>query len=320
MKKIVTSWLWAALLFFAVSQAQPETNGRPQGETAPAGMSFLQALALGVVEGLTEYLPVSSTGHLLLAQKAMGISGGEDPSGESRLLKEASDAYAVCIQGGAILAVLVLYRNRVRLMAKGLLGKSPQGLRLVFRLALAFFPAAVIGVLFEGPIKRHLFGPWPVVTAWFAGGVIILWFSGKSQGAFGKTRRELEDLEWSGALTIGLIQCLAMWPGVSRSLATILGGLVAGLSLGAAVEFSFLLGMLTLGAATIYDGLTHGSLMARFFEPVSMATGFGAAFFSAVLAVRWMVTYLQRHGLHIFGYYRIALSLAVSILLALGFI
>lgn len=320
MKKILINWPCAALFFFAVFQAQPGITGRHQGEAAPAGMSFLQALVLGVVEGLTEYLPVSSTGHLLLAQKAMGVSGGKDSSGESRLRKEASDAYAICIQGGAILAVLVLYRDRVRLMAQGLLGKSPQGLKLAFRLALAFFPAALIGVLFEGPIKRYLFGPWPVVTAWFAGGVIILWFSWRAKEAWRKTGRELEDLHWSGALIIGLMQCVAMWPGVSRSLATILGGVLAGLSLGAAVEFSFLLGMITLGAATIYDGLAHGSLMARFFEPVSMLVGFAAAFFSAVVAVRWMVSYLQRHGLHLFGYYRIGLALAVGLLLTLGLI
>lgn len=320
MRKILASCLWAVLLLVIVLQVKAELTGREHLEAAEGGMSFLQALVLGVVEGLTEYLPVSSTGHLLLAQRVMGISGGKNPSGQSGLKKEASDAYAVCIQGGAILAVLLVYRSRARLMAEGVLGKNPQGLKLAFRLALAFFPAAVIGLLFEGQIKRHLFGAWPVVTAWFVGGILILWFSRQAWGAPGEKGRELEDLDWRGALTIGLIQCVAMWPGVSRSLATILGGLVAGLSLGAAVEFSFLLGMFTLGAATIFDGLSHGRLMARFFEPLSMAAGFAAAFFSAVSAVKWMVGYLQEHGLQIFGYYRIGLALAVAVLLVLGFI
>lgn len=320
MRKRLIECFSAALLLLLLSQVKAEIPVRAEPEVSQAGMSLVQALVLGVVEGLSEYLPVSSTGHLLLAQRAMGISGEKDPSAQSGLRKQASDAYAVCIQGGAILAVLLLYRSRLRLMAEGLLGKSPQGLNLASRLALAFFPAAVIGLLFEAPIKRYLFGPWPVVTAWFAGGVLILWFCRRAAGVLGHRGLELEDLGWGGALLIGLIQCVAMWPGVSRSLATILGGLLAGLSLGAAVEFSFLLGMLTLGAATIFDALLHGRLMARFFEPVSMAAGFAAAFFSGVLAVRWMVGYLQEHGLEIFGYYRVALALAVSILLGLGFI
>lgn len=307
----------AWLFCYPVSQAGPGASGQGQAAGGP-GMTLLQALVLGVVEGLTEYLPVSSTGHLLLAQRLMGISPGKDPSGQGGLRKEASDAYAVCIQGGAILAVLLVYRSRVRLMAEGLAGKNPMGLKLAFRLVLAFAPAAFIGLFLEGPIKKNLFGPWPVVVAWFAGGVVILWFSRWSSKGAQKKGRQLEELGWTGALIIGLIQCVAMWPGVSRSLATILGGVAAGLSLAAAVEFSFLLGMLTLGAATVFDALSHGRVMAQFFELVPMASGFGAAFLSAVLAVRWMVSYLQKHGLEIFGYYRIALAAALCILLVLG--
>ncbi len=290
------------------------SSQRPMDDS---GMTFLQALILGVVEGLTEYLPVSSTGHLLIAQRAMGISGEKDFLAGNTLRKEASDAYAICIQGGAILAVLLLYWGRIRSMAMGLLGKHIQGLNLAIKLGLAFLPAALVGLFLEGAIKRYLFGPWPIVIAWFVGGVLILWFP-RPNATGADLVRGLEDLGWKGAVLIGLIQCTAMWPGVSRSLATILGGLVVGLSLGAAVEFSFLLGMLTLGAATIYDMLSHGRLMLQFFQPVSMAGGFLAAFFSALAAVRWMVGYLQKHGLQIFGYYRMVLALAVSILLILG--
>ncbi|MEJ5375458.1 MAG: undecaprenyl-diphosphate phosphatase [bacterium] len=317
MKKFLRIWAWAVFFFLFIVQAHGVINLSSQRPMHDSGMTFMQALVLGVVEGLTEYLPVSSTGHLLLAQRVMGISGEKDFRAGNPLRKEASDAYAVCIQGGAILAVLLLYWGRISSMATGLLGKHTQGLNLALKLGLAFLPAAVVGLLFEGVIKRYLFGAWPIVVAWFAGGVLILWFSRRNV-AGAELGRGLEDLGWKGAVLIGLIQCTAMWPGVSRSLATILGGLVVGLSLGAAVEFSFLLGMLTLGAATIYDMLSHGRLMLQFFQPVSMAGGFLAAFFSAVVAVRWMVGYLQKHGLQIFGYYRMVLAVAVSILLLLG--
>lgn len=316
MSKILATWVLAGL-FLPVSQSCLGMDRPGEWERENTGMSFPQALVLGVVEGLTEYVPVSSTGHLLLAQRAMGMRGRQNPSGLGGLQKEASDAYAICIQGGAILAVVLLYWDRFGLMARGLLGKHPQGLNLALRLALAFLPAAVVGVVLEGSIKRHLFGAWPVAAAWFVGGIVILCFFGRA-GAAAREGKRLEEMGWREAFLIGLIQCLAMWPGVSRSLATILGGLVAGLSLGAAVEFSFLLGVLTLGAATLFDGVSHAGVMARFFEPVSMAGGFVAAFLSAVMAVKWMVGYLQNHGLRVFGYYRIALALVVSTLLVSG--
>ena len=312
------------VFFLLVLLCVPVVKGHPapeQGNPAGKGMSFLQALALGVVEGLTEYLPVSSTGHLLVAQRAMGIGGDKGvPSVQGKGRKEASDAYAICIQGGAILAVIYLYWSRVRVMAWGLVGKDPQGLSLALRLGLAFLPAAVMGLLLESEIKQHLFGPWPVVVAWLVGGGVILWFSRWKRRGGNISGSPLERLGWREALLIGFIQCVAMWPGVSRSLATILGGLVAGLSMPAALEFSFLLGVLTLGAASIFDALKHGEVMARFFEPISMAAGFLAAFVSAVVAVRWMVGYLQGHGLDVFGYYRIGLALAVAALLLLGLI
>jgi undecaprenyl-diphosphatase len=271
------------------------------------------------VEGVTEYLPVSSTGHLLLAQRIMGIGGRTDAeSPEARNRKEASDAYAICIQGGAIMAVLFLYARRVRGMALGVLGRDPAGRRLTVSVGLAFLPAAIVGLLLEGRIKSHLFGPWPVVGAWFAGGAVILWVASQMRRRPSRAGSALEAMAWPGAVLIGLIQCVAMWPGVSRSLATILGGLAAGLSLPAAVEFSFLLGVVTLGAATASDALRHGQAMLAAFDWTSMAVGFAAAFVSAVLAVRWMVGYLSRHGLGIFGYYRLAAALVTAALLLSG--
>lgn len=277
-------------------------------------MEWWEALVLGVVEGLTEYLPVSSTGHLLLTQRALGIE-------EST----AANAFAICIQAGAIAAVLTLYFQRMSQMARGVLGQDPAGRRLAINLVLAFLPAAFAGLLLEKPIKQYLFGGeewgmWPVVAAWFVGGIAILVVS-----YFRSRRREtsgggldLLQLTWTMALIIGSMQCIAMWPGVSRSLVTIVGGVLVGLSLSAAVEFSFLLGVATLGAATCYDGLKHGAEMLETYGWFTLMLGFAAAWISALLAVRWMVNYLNRHGMQVFGYYRIALALAVGIWILTG--
>jgi undecaprenyl-diphosphatase len=274
-------------------------------------MSSLQAVVLGVVEGLTEYLPVSSTGHLLLTQRLMGM----DQTGKAG---EAADAYAICIQAGAILAVAGLYFGYVRRMALGLFGRDAGGLRLSINLGIAFVPAAVAGLLLEKQIKERLFGGgelglWPVVGAWIVGGILILmmdrWLHERRQSGRGLT---LEQLTWRLALGIGVAQCVAMWPGVSRSLATILGGLAVGLSLSAAVEFSFLLGLITLSASTAVDALKHGPAMLEIYGWGTLLLGLLAAFLSAAVAVTWLVRYLQRHPMTIFGWYRIALGLAVS--------
>lgn len=267
-------------------------------------MNWWQALILGLVEGLTEYLPVSSTGHLLVTQRLLGIPEGE-----------AANAYAIVIQAGAIAAVLSLYRERVRDALLGLVGKSETGAKLARSLLVAFLPAAVLGVLFDEKIETYLFGPWPVIAAWTAGGVLILAISKRIRGRQGA---DLGALTWKTALLIGTIQCVAMWPGVSRSLSTILGGLVAGLALTAAVEFSFLLGLLTLGAATAYKLLGSGSVLLEEYGVLQLAIGFGAAWVSAILAVKWMVGWLTQHGMAVFGWWRLLAALAVSILLLTG--
>lgn len=268
-------------------------------------MDWLQALLLGIVEGVTEYLPVSSTGHLILAQRLMGIGEGE-----------AADAFAICIQAGAIVAVLGLYRRRVARVAKGLLGRDPEGLRLAVRLLTAFAPAVVLGLLFEKRIKEHLFNLPAITAAWLVGGVAILAVSRRkrTESAGGA----LEDLSPAGALTVGLFQCVAMWPGTSRSLVTILGGLAAGLGVGAAVEFSFLLGVVTLSAATAHDVMKHGQALAAAYSWPSLALGFASAALAAAVSVTWMVSYLRRHGLALFGWYRVGLGLSVGAALLAG--
>jgi len=260
-------------------------------------MEWWQALVLGLVEGLTEYLPVSSTGHLILAQRALGI--GDDA---------ASRAYAICIQGGAIAAVFSIYLPRIRSMLAGITRGDEAGRRLTTNLALAFVPAVVIGLALEGPIDAHLFGLWPVVAAWLAGGLAILvWEPRRRVGA-----GTLESLGARAALAIGLWQCLALWPGVSRSLATIAGGLVLGLSMAAAVEFGVLLGLVTLLAATGYKALKHGGEIVEHYGALNALLGFVVAWVSAWIAVKWMVAWLERRGLALFGWYRVVLALVVG--------
>ncbi|MBP8645127.1 MAG: undecaprenyl-diphosphate phosphatase [Syntrophobacteraceae bacterium] len=284
------------------------------------GLTPARALVLGAVEGLTEYLPVSSTGHLLMAERLMGLYGTADvPGGQRRQAKTAADAYAICIQGGAILAVLGLYARRVRQMFLGLVGRDASGLKLAVNLGIAFLPAAVIGLLVGDLVKRYLFGPWPIVIAWLVGGLAILGMARWQRSSEGtRPQKALEELDRKMALLIGLVQCVAMWPGVSRSLATIAGGVLVGLSLPAAVEFSFLLGVVTLGAATGYDALKHGQDMLRLFDGSSIALGVISAFLFAVISVRWMVSYLTRHDIAIFGYYRIAVAVAAGFLMLTG--
>lgn len=277
-------------------------------------MNWWQAIILGIVEGLTEYLPVSSTGHLLVIQQLLGIGVADESS------KVAADAYAICIQGGAIVAVLGLYYRRVKQMAVGLMGKNPDGLRMAMNILAGFLPAAFIGLALNDLIKSYLFGVWPIIAAWLAGGIAILVVAHhrKKQGETVRTGLELDQLTWQMALIIGFAQCIAMWPGISRSLITIVGGMFVGLRLAAAVEFSFLLGVVTLGAATCYDGLKHGEEMLNYYNPTEMLLGFVLAFVSAVLAIKWMVSYLNNHGMAIFGYYRIGIATVVAIMVLLG--
>ena len=226
--------------------AQAKTAAQPSIPPVSAQqnnqLSAMNASILGIVEGLTEYLPISSTGHMLLAQHLLNIC----TSGDSKV---AMDNYEIVIQAGAILAVLFLYWGRVRKMFLGLIGKDLAGRRLLINTIVGVIPAAVIGIPLEKVIKHYLFGMWPVVVAWLIGGVIILIVANRQRAKWeAGTGKQVEDLTIPQVLVIGGIQIFAMWPGVSRSLSTILGGLLVGLCPAAAVEFSFLLGLVTLQA------------------------------------------------------------------------
>ncbi|XVJ59255.1 MAG: undecaprenyl-diphosphate phosphatase [Tepidisphaera sp.] len=284
-------------------------------------MTWWHALILGLVEGITEFLPISSTGHLILTSALLGLDKPE--------VKDAVDDFNIIIQGGAILAVVGLYWSRIVQMARGLLGKDPHGAALFFNLVLAFLPAAVLGFLLSKAIKNALFHPKPVVAALFVGGLFMMWIDAWRKGRFGLRRhRELEitDLSPRQALLIGCFQCVAMWPGTSRSMMTIAGGCLTGLRPAAAAEFSFLLGLPTLGAACAYDLYKNLSQAKKSGGPnVFEALGTGNAIIgivvaaiSAAIAVRWLVGFLNRRGLTPFGWYRIALSLVLGVLIWRG--
>ena len=273
-------------------------------------LSWWQAAVLGLVEGITEYLPVSSTGHLILTSSLLHLDHPET--------KDALDAYLVVIQGGAILAVVFLYWERIVQMVRGVVGRDPDGVRLAANLVLAFIPAAVAGVLLHKTIKAVLFSDWPVVAALAVGGLWMIWLGGRRAGG----KRDVTAISWQTALGIGLFQTLALWPGTSRSMVTIGGGMILGLSAVAAAEFSFLLGLPTLGAACVHDlagNLRHGGpSMFDQLGAAPMALGFVVATVAAVLAVRWLVSFLTRHGLAPFGWYRLVLSAAFAALIIAG--
>jgi len=272
-------------------------------------MSTWKAMILGAVEGVTEYLPISSTGHLVVTQRILGI-------GDTDATKDAADSYAIAIQFGAILAVLVLYRKRIESIIRGLFGRDADGRNLLISLVLAFIPAVVIGVVIEKPIKSHLLNVGPVVGAWIVGGLLILFLAPKIKA--NRPGISITHLRPKQALIIGCAQVLAMWPGTSRSLVTILAALAVGATLAAAVEFSFLLGLMTLGAATLYETAKNGSTVIDAYGWFNPLVGLVFAFIFAALAVKWMVSWLQTRSLAVFGWERLAVAAASIGLLIAG--
>jgi undecaprenyl-diphosphatase len=298
MRFLTTLLLTLCLTSSAIAQETPaETSPTPDHP----GLPVWEAVLLGVVEGATEYLPVSSTGHLVLVQHALGQA-------ETAEKKAADDALAICIQSGAILAVVFLYFGRLQSMFRGVFGGDLAGRRLFVNVVIAFLPAAVIGLVLRHKIKEYLFGPEPVAWALLVGGILILAVANTIVKKGEASGKELTDLNWKQALLIGFAQCVALFPGFSRSLATILGGLWAGLKLSAAVEFSFLLGFVTLTAATVLEAKDSGGIIIEQFGIVSPIIALVVAFVAAVLSIKFMIKLLNSYGLAPFGYYRIALA------------
>ncbi|NJD20949.1 MAG: undecaprenyl-diphosphate phosphatase [Gemmatimonadetes bacterium] len=282
-------------------------------------MNLWEAAVLGIVEGITEYLPVSSTGHLILASALLGLDHPPET-------KAAVDAFNIVIQGGAVLAVLGLYWPRVRSMLAGLAGRDPAGRRLLGLLVLAFLPAGVLGPVLDDAIEGYLFNPPAVIAALALWGAVMVGMGRWQRRRFGEqgSGPSPGEISWSAALFIGTMQCVAMWPGTSRSMITIVAAMLVGLRPRQAAEFSFLLALPTLGGACVFKAAKDllgpdPSMLARL-GPGPVAVGLLVATVSAALAVRWLVSYLNRHGLAVFGWYRLALSAAFVALVASGWL
>ncbi len=303
----------------------------PSAPTA-APLSYVDAIMLGLTEGITEYLPVSSTGHLILANAFLGLDGNQpmlnhdgqpilvkDDDGTERpyTIGEAAYAYTIVIQAGAIVAVVYLYWQTIWGIFLGCIGRDPKGRKLAINLIVAFIPAAVIGLLLDDWIEAKLGGNITAVAGALIVGAIVMivverWRKhGKPQAIRPEEGPSLYELPIHKAIMIGCIQCFAMWPGTSRSMATIVGGYMAGLSPALAAEFSFLLGLITLSAASGYKFVNDGANMLAALQVGPVVVGCLVAFVSATLAVKWLVGYLSRHGLALFAWYRIALAILV---------
>jgi undecaprenyl-diphosphatase len=266
-------------------------------------LSLLIAILLGVVEGLTEFLPVSSTGHLILVSHWLGATD------------EGAKSFDIVVQLGAIVAVVTHYRALLGARVRGLFNRDPAALQLFGALAIAFLPSALVGFLFGKLIKQYLFGPTPVAIALIVGGVLMIaverWRAARQMT--GETGHE--HIGFKRALLIGIGQCFALWPGASRSMSTIVAGQLVGLSTRTAAEFSFLLSVPTLGAATLYELYKGRHGLAEGVGGLELAVGLAVSFGVAWLVIAAFLRYLQRRGLEPFGYYRIVLGVLVLLLL-----
>jgi undecaprenyl-diphosphatase len=267
---------------------------------------LLQAAVMGVVEGLTEFLPISSTGHLIIVGDLIGFTS------------EKAKVFGIFIQTGAMLALIWEYRERLAGAVRGV-RREPQAQRFWINIAIAFTPAAVLGYLFGGLVKLHLLKPVPVAVALIVGGLIILWVEAWHRRRYGErdlqgNRRarveDVDDMSPADAFKLGCLQCLALIPGTSRSGATIIGGMVLGFSRKCATEFSFFLGIPTLMAAGAYSLYRQRHDLSLADLPM-FAVGLVFAFVSALLCIRWLIRYVSTHDFTMFAWYRIGFGLIV---------
>jgi len=263
---------------------------------------IIRAIILGVVEGVTEFLPVSSTGHLLLAERFFNL--GEGPFWKS---------FAVLIQLGAILAILALYFSKLWNIARGMFS-DPAAQRFVIGVLVAFLPAAVIGGLFGGVVKAYLFNPWVVCFTLILGGGVLLWVD---QLELKPVHHEPTEFPLPMYLIIGCAQCIAMFPGVSRSGATIVGAMLLGADRRAAAEFSFFLAIPTMLGAFVYDLYKNRADMTMD-HGLIVAVGFAVSFITAIIVVKTFLTYVTRHGFTLFAWWRVIVGTLGLIALALG--
>lgn len=258
----------------------------------------IKAIIMGLVEGFTEFLPISSTGHLILAGSLLNFTG------------DKVKVFEIAIQAGAIFAVMWEYRQRIGAVLAGLPNDRKQQ-KFALNLVIAFLPAAILGLLFSKKIKEHLFAPVPVALAFIVGGFVILWVENRNKDRKEAARIEsVDDMTMLDAFKIGCAQAFALIPGTSRSGATIIGGMLFGLSRKAATEFSFFLAIPTLLAATVYSVYKERALLSAADLPLFGIGGI-AAFVSAFLCVRWLLRYISSHDFTIFAWYRIVFGIVV---------
>ena len=254
-----------------------------------------KAAVMGVVEGLTEFLPISSTGHLILAGALLGFDD------------DKAKVFDIAIQTGAIFAVILVYWEKILHTVKAI-RYQVEAQRFVLNVFIGFLPAVILGLLLGKLIKAHLFTPWVVATTFIVGGFIILWAERRPPSSV--RIRTVEDMRGRDALMVGLVQCLAMIPGTSRSGATIIGGMLLGLSRKAATDFSFFLAIPTLIGAGVYSLYKEHALLSVDDVPL-FAVGLVVSFISAWICVRWLLKYIASHSFEIFAWYRIAFGLVV---------
>lgn len=255
----------------------------------------VKAVILGIVEGLTEFLPISSTGHLIVTQQLLGFND------------ERAKVFAIVIQTGAILAVVWEYRHRHVEILRGLARGEPRAQRFVANVAIAFVPLAVLGLLFGDWIKARLFHATAVAVAFVVGALLILWAERRKHVV---RVESVDDMQWRDALRVGIAQAFALIPGMSRAGSTIIGGLIFGLSRQAAAEFSFFLAVPTLVAAGVLELVENAALLGAQ-DLAVFAAGFVSAFVAAFLAVRALLRYISRHDFTVFAWYRIAFGLLI---------
>ena len=321
----------------AQAPATPPAPGKApalQPTAAPSGheLTLGETITLGLVEGITEFLPVSSTGHLLIANHFLGLEderqlvdaagqprwikppSTKHPQGQSLTVKAAADAYTVIIQIGGIAAVVVLYWSQLWSLALGACGMDREGTKLLRNIVVGVLPAGVIGFLADDWIEAKLFGTWPVIAALVAGAVLMIYVDRRRKHSqwHQSDGRKPSELRPSEALLVGGLQCIAMWPGTSRSMMTIVGGYVVGLKPAQAAEFSFLLGLPTLAGAALLKGAKTGPAMIDVFGWTPVLLGIFIAFVSAALAIKFLIAALTRFGLTPFAIYRIVVAIALS--------
>ena len=287
---------------------------------------YKDAVTLGLIQGVTEFLPVSSTGHLLLANHFLKLDADDPvmdanglplvtkakPGKPSRFItfKDVTDNYAVLIQLGTIVTLLVFFRRRVIEILIGCIGLHKKGLYLGRNLVIAFLPAGLLGFVIDGALQKYLYNPLAITGALAAGAIFILFTEHQRLKKIHRShyKTNLEDLHWTSALLIGLLQCVAFWPGISRSMMTIIGGFFVGLTAVATIEFSFLLGLLVQLASTGYKIVFGDPVAVTVLGWPSIATGCIVAAISGAIVIPWFIHFLTHYGLRLFAYYRILLS------------